>query len=160
MLKAHLKPSSLQFFSEKITQSGSPSGPKLHNEPGQMGRRNELHRQTVQRLKNAGFGMIQVLSCALPRIGGRCSPGQGSEVSVFLAEAPKPALSPQQSSLPGRVSQLWNQRSCARVSFPTQQKNKCWRETSGRVQSKAKNHEIKSTWQELKILAIERCRGK
>lgn len=79
------------------------------------GRGDELHHQLVQRLKNVGFGMLQVLFCALPIIGGRCSPpGQGSEVSVFLAEAPKSVLSPPQSSLPGGVSQLWNQRSCAR----------------------------------------------
>lgn len=85
------------------------------SEPGQMGGGDELHHQLVQRLKNVGFGMLQVLFCVLPRIGGRCSPpGQGSEVSVFLAEAPRSVLSPPQSSLPGGVSQLWNQRSCAR----------------------------------------------
>ena len=55
-----------------------------------MGAGNELHHQIVQCLKNVGFGIVQVLSCALLRIGGRCSPpGQGSEVSVFLAEAPQ-----------------------------------------------------------------------
>lgn len=109
--------------------------------------------------------MLQVLSCALPRIRGRCSPpGRGNEVSVFLAEASRPALSPQQSSLPGGVSQLWNQRSCARGerSLPTQQRNKSWRERWRRVgvQRKARNREIKSTWQELRILATTRSRGK
>lgn len=136
-----------------------------YSEPGQMGGGNELHHQIVQCLKNVGFGMRQVLSCALPRIRGRCSlPGQGSEVSVFLAEAPKPVLSPQHSSLPGGVSQMWNQRSCARRerSFPTQHKNKSWRVSLGRVgvQSKAKNHELTSTWQELRILRTARSKGK
>lgn len=87
-------------------------------------------------------------------------PGQCTEVSVFLAESPKPALSPQQSSLPGGVSQLWNQRSCARgeISFPAQQKNKAWKESWGRVkvQSKAKSHEMKSTWHKLRVLATAR----
>lgn len=112
-----------------------------HNESRQMGGRNELHHQIVQCLKNVGFGTVQVLSCVLPRIRGRCSPpGQGSEVSVFLAESPKTTLSLQQSSLPGGASQLWNQRSCARgeISFPTQQKNKSWRESWEEWESKAK----------------------
>lgn len=124
----------------------------------------ELHHQIVQCLKNVGFGMMQVLSCALPRIRGRYSlPGQGSEVSVFLAEAPKP-VSP--AELPARcsVTAVESEKLCKRrkKSFPTQQKNKSWSEGSGRVQaqSKAKNHEIKSTWQELRILATVRTRGK
>lgn len=99
-----------------IWQSFWPQGHLTDpNEQGQMGVGEELHHQIVQCLKNVGFGMMQVLSCALPRIRGRCSPlGQGSEVSVFLAEAPKPVLSLQQSSLPGGGVTAVESRSCAR----------------------------------------------
>lgn len=149
-----------------IWQSFWPQGHLTdHNEPRQMEGGNELHHHIVQCLKYVGFGIVQVLSCALPRSRGRCSPtGQCTEASVFLAESSKPALSPPQSSLPGGASQLWNQRSCARgeISFPTQQKNKAWRENWGwvRVQSKAKSHEMKSTWQKLRILATARSMEK
>lgn len=86
MLKAHLKPSALHLFSEKITQSGSSSGPKstwqITMSQARWEQGNKLRHQIVQYPKNVGFGMMQVLSHALPRIRGRCSPGQGSEVSV------------------------------------------------------------------------------
>lgn len=100
-----------------------------HKEPDQMGGGNELHHHIVQCLKNLGLRVLQVLSCALLRVRGRCSV-QAVAIRSLCSWLGSPSqLSPKQNSQPGKTSPLWNQRSCAREGrhFPTQQKNKPWK---------------------------------
>lgn len=107
---------------------------------------------------------MQALSCALTR-NGEGVPCQAKAVRSLCSwlRPPKPALSPQQSSLPGGASQLRNQRRCARRERSFQLSERTLGEQAwGRagVPSEAKNHELKSTWQELRILGAARSREK